>query len=405
MFAPRRLALAAVFVLLALSPAAGAGPGEVTFFTEDGLAISADLWSTARRGAPAVIALHMYRSDRRTFRPVAGRFARAGIEFLALDLRGHGRSAVQDGKDLAENVRKRDPELFRVMYRDALAARRFLADRGADADRIALLGASVGCSVAIHAVSREPRLRAACVMTPGTAYLGVPTLDHLALYGDRPLLILSSREEAGKGALEISRRVPGAELVLFEEKGIHGTRMFGRVPGVEERIVRWFAERLGAPVALDGVIRGEEAAGARTFDLPGGTAFLAVRGDYLHVGFRPAPGKPPPALFRFAWKVGSTPGKARAVTVTAAGSGDRARVRFEVLRRGKWWPVRIRRAKGARPVGAARGKAAEMLIPLGRPHAGIEKGARLAVGFGLGEGEAVDPAKYRAFEVRAPGKR
>ena len=139
---------------------------------------------------------------------------------------------------------------FRKMWKDALAAYAFLVERGSDPGRVAFLGASVGCSVAIDAAAREPRIAGALVLTPGKNYLGIETMKHLKDYGDRPLLILSSKEEAGKGATAIAEELGDtAGVGLLDQTRIHGTMMFGKVPEIESRIVKLLSYLVGAGIA------------------------------------------------------------------------------------------------------------------------------------------------------------
>jgi len=90
-------------------------------------------------------------------------------------------------------------------------------------------------------------VQAVVVMTPGSDYLGIPTLQQITRWpGGLPLLILSSAEEKERGGEEIFRKLEkqGAELVIFAQTDIHGTNMFGRVDGVAERIVNWLNGKL-----------------------------------------------------------------------------------------------------------------------------------------------------------------
>ena len=172
----------------------------------------------------------------------------SGIAVLALDLRGHGESAPE----LAERVRERDGELFRAMHADVAAAVEFLRSRGADTTRVAVLGASVGCSVAVDAAVRDPSaFRSLALMTPGAAYLGVDTLEHLQRWPGLPALVLTSTEEQASVDRVAGPLAAAAPAVtrheVFEGAGLHGTRMLGRVPGVEERLVAFFRETLVRP--------------------------------------------------------------------------------------------------------------------------------------------------------------
>jgi len=110
--------------------------------------------------------------------------------------------------------------------------------------KIVLVGASVGCSVAVHAVtSSSVKVDAVVLMTPGEKFLGIPTMDHIKSWPGIPLLILSSEEEQERGAAAIYKKLQnnGAELKLFPQTDIHGTNMFGQVDKVEEFITQWLS--------------------------------------------------------------------------------------------------------------------------------------------------------------------
>jgi len=371
-------ATATVLLLVVLSAPALAGE-TVTFTTADGMKIVGTWYPSGRKGAAGVVALPMYRQDRSTYAPVADRFTKAGMDFLAIDMRGHGESAVQDGKDLSKRVESRDPDLFNAMWKDALAARKFLIAKGADPNRVGLLGASVGCSVAIDATSRTEKIPGACVMTPGKKYLGVDTMGDLAGYGDRPLLILSSKEEAEAGAMAIKEKLGASvELVLYDEKRVHGTRMFGKVPGVEEKIVRWFGDLLGGDVALDGRLDERERPDHPIWVWEGKDGkklhfHVRVRPRWMHVVASPVAGGEPPEEIGLAWSSVPDLSKGRSVTWFAKNGS----FRHQVKRDGKWMPIRRKKAPNRPEPGAARGKVIEMLIPIGERGLGLEIGPDL----------------------------
>jgi dienelactone hydrolase len=227
-------------------------PEAVAITTEDGLHIAADYYMGAEHGAAAgsaVVLLHMYGSDRYAWEPMRAPLYEQGIATLAIDMRGHGESLDEQG-ELAERVRQGDPALFGAMHGDVAAAVAWLEGRGYAAERIGLMGASVGCSVAIRAALADERLAGVVALSPGTDYLGVDTLGDLQGWDERPLMLVSSREEAERGAAPLERAVRARDrwltpaLVLLEETDIHGTRMFGVVADVEVRLAGWWAARL-----------------------------------------------------------------------------------------------------------------------------------------------------------------
>ena len=215
-----------------------------------------------RKTTDAVVLLHMFRSDHSAWEPILAKFQEQGITTLAIDMRGHGENLTgPKGEDLGAKIKNRDEDTFRAMHRDANAAIDWLVDNGYDASRIGLLGASVGCSVAIDTAVRREGLGPVGVLTPGLSYLGVDSEKHIESWGKRDLLIVTSEEESLDGpaplraALKMQwearqAKSPGAkdrvDYWVLQGKNIHGTRMFGAVKGIEGRIATWFGERFGA---------------------------------------------------------------------------------------------------------------------------------------------------------------
>ena len=88
------------------------------------MTLHADLYEPAGGGEtkPAIVASHEEGRDRSVWMPIAKEFTDRGFTFLAVDLRGHGKSRMQGGEDLAPRVEARDAELFAVMANDVRAA-------------------------------------------------------------------------------------------------------------------------------------------------------------------------------------------------------------------------------------------------------------------------------------------
>ena len=226
-----------------LEPDAPTSFRRVEFQTEDRVTLVGDLYGTDTQ-APIVICLPMYRNVRSTWNPLVPSLRELGLNVLTLDLRGHGES----GKEFIDPVKARDAEVFKVMWRDVEAARKFLEGRGYDITRIGLCGASVGCSVALSTVARNPGpYRAVVLMTPGAKYLGVDSLLDAEKWQGTPLLLLTSEEEK-PGVAPVAAAFESwgerCTLEVYPETKIHGTRMFGKVSGVEKRIATFLSSRL-----------------------------------------------------------------------------------------------------------------------------------------------------------------
>ncbi len=225
-------------------------PYRVEYTTSDGVVIIGDYWipKDANTPAPVVILLHMYRSDRSAWRPLASVLEDAGFAIMAIDMRGHGESIKPEDRKLEKRVRDRDPVLFRAMHRDVFGAYRWLQQRPeVDLSRLAIVGASVGCSVALDYAVRDKSVDTIVLMTPGENYLGLDSVEDIKQYGRRPVLMLTSEEERPKGPQVLSELAKQAEVKTYTQTGIHGTRMFGKVPGVQHYIAAYLKKNIGEP--------------------------------------------------------------------------------------------------------------------------------------------------------------
>jgi pimeloyl-ACP methyl ester carboxylesterase len=254
---PNRIGLAALFAAIVVVEAAAAvEPAAVRFKTADDVEITADYYEpTGDTPAPVVILLHMYKSSRAAWTPLVPLLHKAGFAVLAIDLRGHGGSTKPDEKRLAQRVADRDPTLFNAMYQDVFAAYRFLAGKPrCDMSRVAVVGASVGCSVALDYARQDRSVDVVVCISPGEAYLGVDSRQHIAeiaKQGRRPILLLAAPGE--RKACDALAEIDKGATVFITQPGtqdgdrVHGTNMFGQVEGIENRVLGFIEANMGKP--------------------------------------------------------------------------------------------------------------------------------------------------------------
>jgi pimeloyl-ACP methyl ester carboxylesterase len=227
----------------------------VKFATEDNVVIAGG-YTRSRRSlaekAPIVILLHMYNADRSHFDPLLPALHGAGFAVLAIDLRGHGESKGPPAMGLPQRVADRDPKLFRDMDKDVEGAYQWLREqKGEEVDfaRFALVGASVGCSVALDYASQDKSVDAVACMTPGFNYLGLDSVAHTKKYETRPLMLIAADDER-EAAEQLGRYVPDAAVLIVpnptgQRMALHGTRMLGNVEGIERSIVDFLVKAVG----------------------------------------------------------------------------------------------------------------------------------------------------------------
>jgi len=233
---------------------------KVTIETEDGWELAGLYVQGVNKGEKnhkcrAVILVHMLGREKNDWKPLMKRFYGNGCAVLAFDLRGHGASVRADG--VARPWRKFKRRDWAAAEKDILAARDWLLKNKetVDPDRIALVGASIGANLCLRALGRDEKLRGAVLLSPGLDYRGVTTEDALERVrpGQRVAAFACSNDlqsatcvrtlERMLQAFERERResftakVYSGRTITAATGGLHGTRMLGRVKGIEEEVL------------------------------------------------------------------------------------------------------------------------------------------------------------------------
>ena len=244
---------AAILAASFLSASDGASMPEVspvTYKTPDGVRIVADYYlpkTKAGRHAPVVILLHQYPSTRSSWKPIVPRFHRAGYAVLAPDLRGHGESVKPKEMNLEKGRKDQSPEHYRAAYQDLLGAYEWLRNRKeVDRSRFALIGASIGSSVALDYAARDRSVDVVVCLSPGTDYFGVDSKRDVKRCANRPVLLVSPEKERDRSET-LGRSAKTATVKIIKDSDQHGTFMFGKVPGIEKRVFDFVDAHIGKP--------------------------------------------------------------------------------------------------------------------------------------------------------------
>ncbi|MEE8106351.1 MAG: alpha/beta fold hydrolase [Planctomycetota bacterium] len=228
--------------LLSLLFAAFVSAEPVSFKTSDNVEIHG-VFDRMGKDAATVICLPMFQHTNKSYAPLLDPLRRAGLNVLALDLRGHGLSAPQ----WRRRAERRERALFNTMYRDIGGAIEFLKSRGCDVTRIGLVGASVGCRVAIHSAVKFPdNVRVVVLLTPGSNYFDVTSMEHLKAWpGTRTLLATATEDQKkSQAVIDALTPFPGSQIKLVEGKDAQGTRMFQKVAGAKQSVADFLRDYL-----------------------------------------------------------------------------------------------------------------------------------------------------------------
>lgn len=242
----------AAATLLILTGWADAANGEVVrFMTSDGIEIVGDFERPAGAVSagpfPVVILLHMYRSNRAAFKPLTAELNKAGFATLAIDFRGHGDSGGKLRDALTRSVEQRDTQVFNAMDGDVRAAYEFLAARkDVDVSRLAIVGASVGCSIAMKYAAADRSVDAVVCLSPGLDYLGVDSKGPIKQLKGQSVWLVATEDEK-QAVDELAKLNPNVKHDILGPGKIHGTAMFGQIAGIEGKIVDLLKQSVGAP--------------------------------------------------------------------------------------------------------------------------------------------------------------
>lgn len=229
----RRVAGGALLLLAAASPALAAGR-PVQLRASDGVAVAATVYDAPSTPAPAVVLVHMLTRTKEDWRPLAERLQAAGITAIAVDLRGHGQSEGSAAPAVA-------------MALDVRAALSWLAGRSeVTKGAVAIVGASIGASLALLAAADAPAVRGVALLSPASDYRGVRLEAAGRKYGSRRLLLVASSEDPY--ALRTVRALAGDGQPAHEQRisgvAAHGSHLLDRDPDVATAVVDWLRRTL-----------------------------------------------------------------------------------------------------------------------------------------------------------------
>ena len=222
-------------LMLAVPPPAFAAGRPVTFTAADGTTLSGEFFEASSRPSPAVVLVHMLSRNKGDWHGLPDRIRDAGITALTIDLRGHGSSAGS-ASDL------------KAMVQDVRAAAQWLASRpNVRPDGIAVVGASLGASLALLAAAELPLVRAVGAVSPSLDYRGLRTdVSLIKRIGARPIWLAASTEDplALRTVRDFAAESSGPREQHLSSVPAHGTRLLDRDDAAARALVDWLRRSL-----------------------------------------------------------------------------------------------------------------------------------------------------------------
>jgi pyridoxine 5-phosphate synthase len=228
-------ALGVLLLALLLAAPAEASGTRVTFASLDGTALTGEFYEASNRPAPGVVLVHMLSRSKSDWHGLPDRIRDAGMTALAIDLRGHGGSSGSAGE-------------LPAMVQDVRAAAQWLASRAnVRPDAIAIVGASLGASLALLAATELPSVRAIGLLSPSLDYRGLRTDTGLVKrLRSRALWLSASMEDplALRTLRDFAAENSGPREQLVSNAAAHGTTLLERDAEVGRALVDWLRRSL-----------------------------------------------------------------------------------------------------------------------------------------------------------------
>ena len=210
-------------------------PSTVTLSGAQGLELKGTFTPAGDATVPAMLLLHMYGIDRRSWEPFAEDLAAAGIASLAIDLRGHGDTGGAEDWELAQE--------------DVAAAFSWLRARpGVDPSRVGLVGASIGANLGlVQAAAHPDEVAAAALLSPGLDYFRVRIDGLVGPAAGVPLFLVATEDDgySAETVRSLATQSPGDPLLVVNDGSAHGTDMFSGRPELAGQLIRFLQQAFG----------------------------------------------------------------------------------------------------------------------------------------------------------------
>lgn len=220
-------------------------PQNTKFTSAENVEIVGTFYESPKANSPAVLLLHQWGSSRKSYEDFAKRLQAKGFGFLAIDGRGFGDSTkTTDNKTVAPS---RTDEAVKAMKTDVDNAFQFLTkQKNVDVNRIGIVAASYGSSLAIIYGAENKQVKAVALLSPGLNYFGnMPTEPAVKNYSERPLLLVAAEDD--KESAETVKKLKEADAkseTQIYEKGGHGTGIFAAKVGLEDLLEEFLTKKL-----------------------------------------------------------------------------------------------------------------------------------------------------------------
>lgn len=222
---------------------------ELTINTEDGFVLHAwlDKPAQSKKAAPLILFAHQFGADHSTWDALAKEFNVKGYATLSVDLRGHGKSILQDGKEnkvitdlrldhIREALVQSDKKLvFKNIPQDLSGWLEYISeDESIDTESLYLFGSSLGGGAIIPLLNDYEAKGIVCISAGRLEALGEETDMALSMSMTKQLFIATKNDplNAATRVMQYTQKSISGTALIISGDG-HGTMI---LPQVKEYI-------------------------------------------------------------------------------------------------------------------------------------------------------------------------
>lgn len=263
---------------LAAASLAFATERDVDLTAADGVKLKASYYTAAKPG-PGVLLLHQCNRDRKVWNGLATQLSGAGINVLALDMRGFGESGdTQRVKGTPEQIRAEEAKWPGDID---IAFQYLLSQSGVRKEVIGVGGASCGLNNSVQTAMRHPEVQSLVLLSGTTDYKGRQFLRSTRL----PVFLAYADDDEFPASVTTIQWLydltgnSGKKLAHYTNGG-HGADIFKAHPELMGQITDWYVTTLiktpgKAPAPKNAVTVPADVKILTTIDEPGGAAKVA----------------------------------------------------------------------------------------------------------------------------------
>lgn len=215
-------------------------PQKVTFLTDDGVKIEGSYFRPDSVPAPTIIMLHMLGRSKGDYSKLAKAFQQSGFAVLSIDFRGHGGSVYKDSQRIA--YQQFEASEWLKLSSDIAAAKRYL-EKNDEMSSLGIMGASLGANAALEYASQDKDVNTIVLLSPGEEYKGILATPYAETFGNRPSLLLVSKEDqyASDSSIALNETLQGPHRLVVFQGDKHGTDMLLSNEKTDDEIFTWFS--------------------------------------------------------------------------------------------------------------------------------------------------------------------